>query len=69
MGNIQAEVCVICRNSNNLRYPTKTELDNCFIIYMYLYTESLPCKKDTSYLVKKTHVVVYVSSIYEQITS
>ena len=56
-------VCVIFRkpkaekdNTNqglsNFSYPAKTELNNCFIIYLYLYrtqSKCLPCKQDASY--------------------
>ena len=39
-GIIKAEVCVICRSRslNNSSYPTRTEYNNCFIIYLYLRT-------------------------------
>ena len=68
-GIIKVEVCVIWKASadntnrglNNFSYPTRTEFNNCFIIYLYLRT--FPLKKPFVFsriwhkqLVKRTSV-------------
>ena len=70
----KGEVCVIFRepkaekdNTNrglsNFSYPAKTELNNCFIIYLYLdrtQSKRLLCKQDASYL-KNCYILPYLA--------
>ena len=40
------------RGLNNFSYPTRTEFNNCFIIYLYLYRspgKRLPFEEDLSF--------------------
>ena len=46
---LKAQVDNTNRGPNNFSYPTRTDFNNCFIIYLYLYRtpgKRLPFKED-----------------------
>ena len=50
--SVEAEADNANRGLKNFSYPMRTEYNNCFIIYFYLYRtqgKRLHCKKDLSF--------------------